>query len=178
MAKIRKRKQPPTGKRGARRQYNREKLTPMICARLATGEPLAVILRDLGLGTRTVNSWREADPAIAAQFDEARDLGFDAIAHECLVIANTPQLGVIEKLEPMKTPDGQLQLVVTERRQEDMLGHRKLQIETRLKLLAKWDPRRYGERVTLAGDKEAPLEHRHTLSDSELEAIAAGAKHG
>jgi len=27
----------------------------------------------------------------------------------------------------------------------EMLGHRKLQIETRLKLLAKWDPKRYGD---------------------------------
>ena len=32
---------------------------------------------------------------------------------------------------------------------EDMLGHRKLQIETRLKLLAKWDPKRYGKKLDL-----------------------------
>ena len=41
---------------------------------------------------------------------------------------------------------------------KDMLGHRKLQIETRLKLLAKWNPKKYGERTTLAGDKENPLQ--------------------
>ena len=28
-----------------------------------------------------------------------------------------------------------------------MLGHRKLQIETRLKLLAKWSPKKYGEKI-------------------------------
>jgi hypothetical protein len=28
-----------------------------------------------------------------------------------------------------------------------MLGHRRLQVETRLKLLAKWDPKRHGERI-------------------------------
>jgi hypothetical protein len=33
----------------------------------------------------------------------------------------------------------------------------KLQIETRLKLLAKWHPTRYGDKVTLAGDAENPL---------------------
>ena len=38
-----------------------------------------------------------------------------------------------------------------------MLGHRKLQIETRLKLLAKWNPKKYGDRVTMAGDAENPL---------------------
>lgn len=166
MAKIRKRKQPPTGKRGARRQYNREKLVPMICARLATGEPLAVILRDLGLGTRTVNSWREADPAIAAQFDEARDLGFDAIAHECLAIADDA------RNDWMVGKEGGFVL------DHEHVQRSKIRIETRLKLLAKWDPRRYGERVTLAGDKEAPLEHRHTMTDAELEAIAKGVVRG
>jgi hypothetical protein len=38
-----------------------------------------------------------------------------------------------------------------------MLGHRKLQIETRLKLLAKWDPKRYGDKLSLSGDKENPI---------------------
>ena len=38
-----------------------------------------------------------------------------------------------------------------------MLGHRKLQIETRLKLLAKWNPKKYGDRVTMAGDAENPM---------------------
>ena len=39
---------------------------------------------------------------------------------------------------------------------EDMLGHRKLQIETRLKLLSKWDPKRFGDRVALTGADNAP----------------------
>lgn len=59
--------------------------------------------------------------------------------------------GVREKLEMVKQLDGTFQLTVTERTREDMLGHRKLQIETRLKLLAKWDPRRYGEKVEVNG---------------------------
>jgi hypothetical protein len=37
-----------------------------------------------------------------------------------------------------------------------MLGHRRLQIETRLKLLSKWDPKRYGDKIdvnaTVAGE--------------------------
>jgi hypothetical protein len=38
--------------------------------------------------------------------------------------------------------EGEDSVTVTE---EDMLGHRKLQIETRLKLLAKFNPKKYGE---------------------------------
>lgn len=37
---------------------------------------------------------------------------------------------------------------------EDMLGHRRLQIESRLKLLAKWDPKRYGEKSEQSGNQE------------------------
>ena len=63
-------------------------------------------------------------------------------------IADTPVVGE----ETTEKANGD-----TETRKGDMLGHRKLQIETRLKLLAKWDPKRYGERTTLAGDPDNPL---------------------
>jgi len=141
----------------APRKHDRDKLVETICTRLATGEPMAVICRDIGVPVRTVNEWRAQDRAIASQFDDARDLGYDAIAHDALVIADTPQLGVIEKLEPVKTKNGRTKLVVTERRNEDMLGHRKLRVETRLKLLAKWDPRRYGDKVQLANHEGGEL---------------------
>lgn len=153
---------------GRPREYDRETIVPAICAQLATGEPMVIVCRDLDIPVRTVNTWRQDDPEIAAQFDEARELGFDAIAADCLTIADTPELGVVEKLERFPVGDGEgpgdFTMVVTERRQEDMLGHRKLRIDTRLKLLAKWDPKRYG-------DKQQ-LEHSGTLS---LESLVAGA---
>ena len=52
-----------------------------------------------------------------------------------------------------------------------MLGHRKLQIETRLKLLAKWNPKKYGDRTTLAGDPEAPLQVSTEATDMLAAAI-------
>jgi hypothetical protein len=66
--------------------------------------------------------------------------------------------------DPDLSPVQELQIV--ERRVEDMLGHRKLQVETRLKLLAKWDPRRYGDALKLSGDPEAPLAG---LTDAQLD---------
>jgi hypothetical protein len=59
-------------------------------------------------------------------------------------------------------------------RTEDMLGHRKLQIETRLKLLAKWNPKKYGDRVAVAGDAENPLKvdvEAKSLFDSILQSM-------
>jgi len=62
------------------------------------------------------------------------------------------------------TDDGEKKTV----REEDMLGHRKLQIETRLKLLAKWNPKKYGEKLALAGDAENPLKVEAELGAEKL----------
>lgn len=126
-----------------------EELLDEIVERLAGGEPMAQICRDPGMPTaRTVRNWMEqrGDHVFAA-IAGAREDGEDWLAAECLLIANTPQPGVIEKQEL----DKKGKLVVTERRTEDMLGHRKLQIETRLKLLAKWNPKKYGDKIEHSG---------------------------
>lgn len=116
--------------------YDREALLPEICERLSRGEPLAQICNDLHMPHRSVvYDWMDADEELARRIAQARAKGFDAIAEQCLVIADTP----VEGVEITTDADG-----VSEKR-GDMLGHRKLQIETRLKLLAKWDPKRYGD---------------------------------
>jgi hypothetical protein len=50
----------------------------------------------------------------------------------------------------------------------DMLGHRKLQVETRLKLLAKFNPKKYGDALKLSGDKENPLRLETELKAKEM----------
>jgi hypothetical protein len=128
---------------------DRETLVTEICARISTGEPLAQICRDVHMPDRTVvYDWINQDESISQRFAHARSLGFDAIADECLVISNTPQVGVEEKVTPaVRNQQGDVVVPESiELKRGDMLGHRKLQIETRLKLLAKWDPKRYGEK--------------------------------
>jgi hypothetical protein len=127
-----------------------------ICERLSDGEPLRQICRSDGMPAwRTVYDWIYRDDALgvegaglSAAIAHARDIGYDAIAEDLLNIADTPLMGE----EETSSANG---LTIT---RKDMLGHRKLQIETRLKLLAKWNPKKYGERTTLAGDKENPLQ--------------------
>jgi hypothetical protein len=53
-----------------------------------------------------------------------------------------------------------------------MLGHRKLQIETRLKLLAKFNPKKYGDRQILAGDPDSPFE----VQNDAMTILAAAVK--
>jgi hypothetical protein len=97
--------------------------------------------RDDALGSKGVG--------LSASIARARDIGYDALAEECLLIADNPQMGT-RKVFSSGAEDDDDSLTVTE---EDMLGHRKLQIETRLKLLAKFHPTKYGDRVAIEGVK-------------------------
>ena len=133
-------------------------IAQQMCELLSEGIPLRQICRENeGFPAwRTVYDWMKKDPDLYAAIAHARDMGYDAMAEECLHIADTPMIGVI------KTVDDE-GCVTT--KQEDMLGHRKLQIETRLKLLAKFNPKKYGDKVVHAGDDVNPviIENNHNI---------------
>ena len=138
--------------------YTKE-LGDEICNLVSEGKPLKTFCREHGWPWRTVFHWIEDNPEFAAQYQKARDIGMDAIAEEALEIANTPLTG--EETETSTGPDGTIEKV----KRADMLGHRKLQIWTRLQLLAKWNPKKYGDRVTHAGDPDSPVALTLTGSD-------------
>jgi predicted secreted protein len=141
-------------KTGKPSSYSKE-IAQEICERLSDGEPLRQICRSDGMPAwRTVYDWIYKDDALGADgtglstaIAHARDVGYDAIAEDLLNIADTPLIGE----EETSSNNG---LTIT---RKDMLGHRKLQIETRLKLLAKWNPKKYGDRQILSGDADNPL---------------------
>ncbi len=111
-----------------------------IAARLRKGEPMVVILRDDGMpGGDALEEWRVNDPEIDRLMARARRDGFDAIAAECLAIADDTSGDTIVG----KTG---------ERPDSEWIQRSKLKIETRLKLLAKWDPKRYGDKLEVAED--------------------------
>lgn len=154
----------PKNKGGRPSKYSPE-LIKSICERLSKGEPLAVICRSDGMpDPSTVWDWQQERTDVSQAIARAREHGEDWLAAECLVIADTPVEGVIEKMEP----DNKGELKVVERRREDMLGHRKLQIETRLKLLAKWNPKKWGDKVSV----DANVDVRN-ISDEDLNARLA-----
>jgi hypothetical protein len=135
---------------------------------ISAGKPLRVFCREVEGAPkwRTVYDWLQANPDFKEAFGEARKLGFDAIAEEALEIADTPVEGVRTETGGK---DGPKEV------REDMLGHRKLQIETRLKLLAKWDPKRYGDMVKLGGPDGGPLQSESVSinTDDPVEAARA-----
>ena len=118
-----------------------------IVERIASGETLASICRTPGFPKlRTVYDWIEADAQFSARFTRARDIGFDVIADHIMDIADQP---------PPVGPDGKVDSGAVKARQ--------LQMEAREKLLAKWCPKRYGNR--------AQVEHSGSIG---LESLVTG----
>jgi transcriptional regulator with XRE-family HTH domain len=129
-----------------------EKLIERICERLAEGITLTDICKTEGMPTpTTVRNWQREHEWVATKIALAREVGFDAIAEDALRIADTIEVG--EETLERETPEGK----TSEVRKADMLQHRKLRVWTRLQLLAKWDPNRYGDRIQHANDPNNPL---------------------
>jgi hypothetical protein len=119
-----------------------------ICLRLAQGEPLAQICREDGMPCLvTVWNWQKADPSVSERIARAREAGFDQIAQDALDIADDGSRDYKPSEDGRELPD------------HDHIQRSKLRVETRLKLLAKWDPKRYGERIAqeLTGKDGGPI---------------------
>lgn len=120
-----------------------------IITRLSKGEPMAQICRDEHMPSdRAVRYWQEDDPEFASAIARAREYGFDAIAADCLSIIDAPPERVIASQGDGKTET---------RIDSASVQWAKNRAEIRLKLLAKWDPKRYGEKTLVGSDPENPL---------------------
>lgn len=120
-----------------------------IISRLSKGEPLTVICADDWLPTdETVRNWAKADEEFALAIARAREAGFDQIALDALAIADEVANDTIKS-------DG------VDRPNAEWISRSRLRVETRLKLLAKWDPKRYGDKVQHTGaDGQGPVENK------------------
>jgi len=91
----------------------------------------------------TIYRWLQEDKEFEERFARARLIGHDSIAEECLQLADREPLEVFDEAGNKRYDPGSI-------------SWRKNQIETRLKLLAKWNPK-YGDKTILAGDDQAPV---------------------
>lgn len=119
-----------------------------LCERLSNGEPMAAICREEGMPSHvTVWNWMndKTDPERAAFVSEsiarAREVGEDVIAAQVLEIVD-------QNPERVATMHG-------DQIDSGDVSNRRMRAEYRLKLLAKWNPKRWGEKVDLTtqGDK-------------------------
>lgn len=110
-----------------------------ICEQLAEGIPLAEICRAPDMPRPgTVRLWMRNDEKINDAIACAREDGEDRITADIRLIAR-------------KKGDS-----------TDDVARDKLIIDTDLKLLAKWNPKKYGDRMAFAGDAENPMEMKHS----------------
>lgn len=110
-----------------------------ILRRLSSGEPLTWICRDEGMPSATTwREWCRADEGLDIAHARARNDGFDAIAEQCIEIAEDGTNDYVDRVR-----DGKVEKTFD----AEHVQRSKLRVETRLKLLAKWDPKRYGDKL-------------------------------
>jgi len=123
---------------------NMDKIKEQLVAWLSAGKTLQDFCRQEQMPAfRTIYNWQDADDIFAANIARARIVGHDAIAEDCLHLADKEPLEVFDEGGNKRYDPGSI-------------AWRKMQIETRLKLLAKWNPK-YSDKTIIAGDDTAPI---------------------
>ena len=139
----------------------RQQILAAVAAGLRRGTPLTVICESLqaqgSFADQSVYNWLRHDPEAKLAIEYARDLGFDWIAHECLEIIDDSSGDVVFDNDGKPWPNGANVLRARAR------------VDTRLKLLAKWDPKRYGELKRIEVEGEVHTTTRHVLDPAQLD---------
>ena len=148
MAKTAKPKDDAAPRKTGRPSKYTPELAAEIARRLSDGEPLRQICRDEHMPHWTaIYEWMARDQDLSLHIARAREVGQDAIAEEIYrEMSADPEREERGRIDP-----GYVQLI-------------KARAEIKLKLLAKWNPKRYGDRVTMAGDAENPLQVQADVS--------------
>ena len=114
---------------------NSEDIRAAIIELLASGKFLREIARMPGMpSTQAIRNWRKADPDFDKEIEAARLEGCDVIAESCMQIAD-------DGTNDYYDDDG-VRKVDT-----DHIQRSKLRVDTRLRLLEKMHPRKYGAKV-------------------------------
>jgi len=111
-------------------------LVEQILLMIIGGKTMTDACREHGIDRRRWQVWLKSDPDLARDYHEARSLGADAIADDIIDIADTTAADTAE------------------------VAKARLRTDVRLKLLAKWQPDRYGDKVDVrhAGHDGGPVQ--------------------
>jgi len=129
-------------------------LATAICDRIAEGESLRSVCRDEEMPDKaTVFRWLYKREDFRDQYTRATAARADVMAEEIIEIADTPVIG--ERSEEGVNADGEFSKTV----REDAIQHRRLQVDTRKWIMARMQPKKYGDKIeqTHRGDEDAPV---------------------
>lgn len=137
-----------------------------IVERISQGETLRAICREDHMPSwQAVYDWIGGNEDFARRIARARELGADAIAEQTVDIIDQ---------EAERDMNGKVD--------QGWVAHQKLRAEHRLKLLAKWQPKKYGDKITqeVTGANGGPILTKDVsdLSDEALAAIIANDPQG
>lgn len=142
----------------------------IVLSSLSQGQTLREVCRRIGISHSTVYLHEREDEAFGERIARAREDGERALEDECLTIADDATNDFVARM----TGEGEIEMVVD----RDHIARSKLRIETRMKLLAIKNPRRYGTNrldVTSGGDP-LPAADVEGMSTRLASIIAEGEK--
>jgi hypothetical protein len=114
--------------------------------RISHGETLTAVCKSSARypSVQSFLDWVDEDEALAKSYSQARTRGYDAMAQQCIEIADNV------RNDDLVGDNGV-------RPNHEWMARSKLRVETRLKLLSKWAPQKYGDVLKVMGDKDNPL---------------------
>lgn len=122
-------------------ESQRTEIFDKICERIEKGESLYKILSDENMpSSQTFYIWIDTDELKSKKYARATELRSERIFEEILEISDTPVEGIV-----LETDDNGR----TKEKRGDMLGHRRLQVDSRKWMLSKMMPKKYGEKLDI-----------------------------
>lgn len=126
-------------------KYDKEAIINKIVAGLSDGRTLREMCREEGMPSFVaVYDWIKADEDVALRIACAREAGYDCIADQIIEIVDDASNDTV------MNEDG------TERTNGEVVARSRLRAEMRLKLLSKWSPKKYGDKLAVGGADDLP----------------------
>ncbi len=136
-----------------------EETAGRICERIADGESLRSICDDEDMPARsTVFRWLGENEAFQSQYSFAREAQADALFDDMLDIADDGRNDWMEK----HNADGE---AIGWRENGEAIRRSQLRIDARKWMAAKLRPKKYGDKIEVAGDASNPL---HTVIEHRI----------
>lgn len=119
-----------------------------LCARIVEGESLRSICRDDAMpGLSTIFKWLGEHPEFVDQYTRAKEEQAETMADEIVSIADEQDY---EKIEV----DG---VALAVKFDATAVARNRLRMDARKWVASKLKPKKYGDKLELAGDKDSPL---------------------
>ena len=133
---------------GAPTTYNKH-IASVICTRIAEGESLREIVKSVGMPDRSaVYDWLLRHPEFADQYTRAREEQADTLADEIIAIADESPATV-----EVRDKEGN---VLDVKIDSGYVNYQRQRIDARKWTAMKLKPKKYGDKLALGGDADAP----------------------